>query len=88
MRLFRKESEVSDQQTELEPTPLEPNRSDFETPTERPNEPSTVEFGVSDENHDYARGVYMRNARELQAIFVELYKKDPSARFRLTLEQL
>ena len=45
-------------------------------------------FNISDVNHDYAKGVFLRQARELQHVFVELYKEDPSATFRLTLERL
>lgn len=86
---------MAENSQEVEPTPLEPNRADFEPQDNSEQvsstgaaDPSSVEFSVSDVNHDYAKGVFLRNARELQAIFVELYKQDPSGSFRLTLERL
>lgn len=49
---------------------------------------ASVEFHIEDTNHDYAKGVFMRNARELQSAFADLYREDPQAHFRLTLERL
>lgn len=58
----------------------------FDTESERGG--VSVEFSIDDVNHDYAKGVFMRNARTLQSDFVELYKEEPKAKFRLTLERL
>lgn len=86
---------MTEQSPELEPTPLEPQQNFAPEPTEEDREtfdnvsgPSSVEFSVDDVNRDYAKGVFLRHARALQAEFVQQYDQDPSATFRLTLDKL
>lgn len=86
---------MSEHDQEVEPTPLEPTgferestESDTSTATDASGEINSVEFSTEDANPDYAKGLFMRNARHLQEVFVELYKQDPTARYSLTLERL
>lgn len=83
---------MGENSSELEATPLEPNWDVSPSPDKSTDNDAgaenSVEFSTDDTNHDYAKGLFMRHARELQAVFVEQYRQDPSARFRLTLERL
>ena len=73
---------------EVNTPPTEPDDNYGPSKPDPERNSRSVEFSVEDLNHDYAKGVFMSNARSLQADFVDLYKEDPQATFRLTLERL
>lgn len=79
---------MSETTSEVDATTAEP-QDEFEQYKSRSESGGvSVEFSIDDTNNDYAKGVFLRNARNLQSDFVELYKEEPKAKFRLTLERL
>ena len=84
------DNSVTDQNSEVIQSDSPSHQGEpFDGGAHKSDAPPSVEFSIEDTNHDYAKGVFMRNARRLgKSAFEDLYREDPQATFRLTLERL